>query len=111
MNAAQKMSSQSSTKQNGEATTEEVPDSSVTYTEEEIDTFKDGMAFENTKTSTPLEIVLNPEWWYLQKYKTELNLNSISKTFQGTYLIPIATFKFQCFRLDTLFLSVLPPKS
>ena len=61
MNAAQKMASQSSTKQNGEATTEEVPDSSVTYTEEEIDTFKDGMAFENTKTSTPLAIVLNPE--------------------------------------------------
>ena len=51
-----------------------------------------------------------PESWYLEKYKTELNLNSISKTFQGTYLISIATLNFQCFRLDTSFLSVLPPK-
>ena len=51
-----------------------------------------------------------PESWYLEKYKTELNLNSIFKTFQGTYLISIATLNFQCFRLDTSFLSVLPPK-
>ena len=51
------MASQSSTKQNGEATTEEVPGSIVTYTEEEINTFKD-MAPENTKKSTPLAIVL-----------------------------------------------------
>ena len=43
------MASQSSTKQNGEATTEEVPGSIVTYTEEEINTFKDDMALENTK--------------------------------------------------------------
>ena len=103
------MASQSSTKQNGEATTEEVPGSIVTYTEEEINTFKDDMAPENTKKSTPLAIVL-AESWYLEKYKTELNLNSISKTFQGTYLISIATLNFQCFRLDTSFLSVLPPK-
>ena len=38
------MAIQSSTKQNGEATTEEVPGSIVTYTEEEINTFKDDMA-------------------------------------------------------------------
>ena len=59
VNPAQKMASQSSTKQNGEATTEEVPGSIVTYTEEEINTFKDDMAPENTKKSTPLAIVLN----------------------------------------------------
>ena len=59
VNTAQKMASQSSTKQNGEATTEEVPGSIVTYTEEEINTFKDDMAPENTKKSTPLAIVLN----------------------------------------------------
>ena len=40
VNTAQKMASQSSTKQNGEATTEEVPGSIVTYTEEEINTPK-----------------------------------------------------------------------
>ena len=51
-----------------------------------------------------------PESWYLQKHKTELNLNSMSKEFQGSYLILIATLNFQRFRLDTLFLSVLPPK-
>ena len=48
VNTAQKMASQSSAKQNGEATTEE-----------EINTFKDDMAPENTKKSTPLAIVLN----------------------------------------------------
>ena len=53
------MASQSSTKQNGEGTMEEVPGSIVTYTEEEINTFKDEMAPENTKKSTPLTIVLN----------------------------------------------------
>ena len=53
------MASQSSIKQNREATTEEVPGSIVTYTEEEINTFKDDMALENTKKSTPLVIVLN----------------------------------------------------
>ena len=36
---------------------------------------------------------IHPESWYLEKYKTELNLNSIFKTFQGTYLISIATLK------------------
>ena len=59
VNTTQKMASQISTKQNGEATTEEVPGSIVTYTEEEINTFKDDMAPENTKKSTPLAIVLN----------------------------------------------------
>ena len=53
------MASQSSTKQNGEATAEEAPGSIVTYREEEINTFKDVMASENTKKSTPLAIVLN----------------------------------------------------
>ena len=51
VNTAQKMASQSSTKQNREATTEEAPGSIVTYTEEEINTFKDDMAPENTKKS------------------------------------------------------------
>ena len=51
-----------------------------------------------------------PELWYSEKYKTELNLNSISQTFQGTYHISIVTLNFQCFRLDASCLSVLPPK-
>ena len=59
MNTAQKMASQSLTKQNGEATTEEVRRWIVTYTEEEINTFKDDVAPENTKKSTPLAIVQN----------------------------------------------------
>ena len=50
------MVSQSSTKQNGEATKEEVPGPIVTYTEG-INTFKDDMAPENKKKSTPLAIV------------------------------------------------------
>ena len=53
------MPSESSTKENEEATTEEVPGSIVTYSEEEINTFKDDMAPEYTKKSTPLAIVLN----------------------------------------------------
>ena len=60
VNTTQKMASQSSTKQNGEATTEEVLGSIVTYTEEEINTLKNDMAPENTKKSTPLAIVLGP---------------------------------------------------
>ena len=56
VNTAQKMARQSSTKQNGEATTEEVPGSIVTYTEEEINTFKDDMASENTKKSTSTSV-------------------------------------------------------
>ena len=51
------MASQSSTKQNGEPTTVEV--SIVTYTEEEINTFKDDTGPENTKKSTLLAIILN----------------------------------------------------
>ena len=53
------MARQSSNKQNGEATPEEVPGSIFTYTEEEINTFKEDMAPENTKKSTPFAIVLN----------------------------------------------------
>ena len=40
MNTAQKMASKSSTKQDKEATTEEVPGSIVIYTEEKINIFK-----------------------------------------------------------------------
>ena len=48
------MTSKSSTQQDGQATTEDVPGSIVTFnTEEEINTFKDDMASENTKRSTP----------------------------------------------------------
>ena len=79
VNTAQKMASKSSTKQDGEATTEEVPGSIVTYTEEEINTFKDDMSSENTKKSTSTS-VRRLQSWYLEKYKTELNLNSISTT-------------------------------
>ena len=47
----------SSTKQDGEATTEEVPGSIVTHTEEEINTFKDDMASENTKKSASTSVL------------------------------------------------------
>ena len=104
------MASQSSTKQNGEATTEEVPGSIVTYTGEEINTFKDDMA-PQWKHEKEYAACNRPESWYLEKYKTELKLNSISKTFQGTYLISIKTLNFQCYHLDTSFLSVLPRDS
>ena len=67
------------------------------------------MASENAKKNTSTS-VRRLQSWYLEKYKTELNLNSISKTFQGTYLILIAMLNFQCFRLDASLLSVLPPK-
>ena len=103
------MASKSSTTRDGEATTGEVSGSIVTYTEEEINTFKDDMASENTKKSTSTS-VRRLQSWYLEKYKTKLNLNSISKTFQGTYFTLIAMLNFQCLRLDASFLSVLPPK-
>ena len=48
-NTAQKMASKSSTKQDGEPTTGEVPGSIVKITGEKIDTFRDEMASENTK--------------------------------------------------------------
>ena len=51
VNTAQKMASKSSTKQDGETTTEEVPGLIATYTEEEINTFKGNMVSENTKKS------------------------------------------------------------
>ena len=79
VNTAQKMASKSSTKQDGEATTEEVPGSIVTYAEEEVNTFKDDMSSENTKKSTSTS-VCRLQSWCLEKYKTELNLNSISAT-------------------------------
>ena len=79
MNTAQKMASKSSTQQDGEATTEEVPGSIVTYTEEEINTFKDDMSSEDAKKSTSTS-VRRLQSWHLEKYKTELNLNSISTT-------------------------------
>ena len=79
VNTAQKMASKSSTKQDGEATTEEVPGSIVTYTEEEVNTFKDDMSSENTKKSTSTSL-RRLQSWCLEKYKTELNLNSISAT-------------------------------
>ena len=66
---------QSSTKQDREATTEEVPGLIVTYTEEEINTLKD-TSTENTKKSTSTS-VRRLQSWYLEKYKTELNLNNI----------------------------------
>ena len=83
-----------STTQNREATTEEVPGS-------------------KTQPKTRKRVRrLQSSWIVILRkvYKTELNLNSISKTFQDTYHISIATLNFQCFRLDTSFLSVLPPK-
>ena len=89
--------------------TEEVPGSIVTYTGEEINTFKDDIA-PQWKHEKGYAACNRPESWYLENYKTELNLNSISKTFQGTYYLSIATLNFQCFRLDTSFFSVLPPK-
>ena len=67
------------------------------------------MASENTKKNTSTS-VRRLQSWYLEKYKTELNLNSVSKTFQDTYLILIAMLNFQCFRLDASLLSVSPPK-
>ena len=86
VNAAQKMASKSSTKQDGEATTEEVPWSIVTYTEEEINTFKDDMSSENTSTSTSTS-VRRLQSWYLEKYKTELNLNLRFKRVRLTLLL------------------------
>ena len=53
------MARQSSNKQNGEATPEEVPGSIFTYTEEEINTFKASENKKKSKKSTPLAIVLN----------------------------------------------------
>ena len=65
MNTAQKMASQSLTKQNGEATTEEVRGWIVTYTEEEINTFKDDVAPQNTRKHEKEYATCNrPESWY-----------------------------------------------
>lgn len=61
---------------------DEVPasvDSVVRYTEEELTAFKENMASENTKKSTCTS-VRRLQSWYMEKYQTELNLNSISKT-------------------------------
>ena len=63
------MESKSSTRQDGEPTTGEVPGSIVKYTEEKIDTFKDDMASGNKKKCTSTSVNrLQP--WYLEKYKT-----------------------------------------
>ena len=68
-NTAQKMESKSSTRQDGEPTTGEVPGSIVKYTEEKIDTFKDDVASGNKKQCTSTSVNrLQP--WYLEKYKT-----------------------------------------
>ena len=73
------MASKSSTKQDGEATTKEVPGSIVTYTEEEINTFKEDMSSENTKKSTSTS-VRRLQSWYLEKYKTELSFWTFNET-------------------------------
>ena len=86
VNMAQKMASKSSTKQDGEVTMEEVPGLIVTYTEEEINTFKDDMSSENTKKSTSTS-VRRLQSWYLEKYKTELNLNLRFKGVRLTLLL------------------------
>ena len=110
VNTAQKMASQSSTKQNGEAPTEDGGSARVDchiYRRRNKYLQRRHGPWKHEKEYAACN---RPESWYLEKYKTELNLNSISKTFQGTYHISIATLNFQCFRLDTSFLSVLPPK-
>ena len=73
------MASKSLTKQVLEATSEEVPGSIAKYTEGEINIFKDDMSSENTRKSTSTS-VRRLQSWYLEKHKTELNLNSISTT-------------------------------
>ena len=57
VNKAQKMASKSSTKQEGETTKEEVPGLIATYTEEEINIFKDDMVSENTKKSIGTSVI------------------------------------------------------
>ena len=58
---------------------EEAPVSIVTYTEEEMAAFKENMTSENTKKSTATS-ARRFQSWYVEKYKSELNLNTISKT-------------------------------
>ena len=60
------------------ATKDEEPVSIVAYTEDELEAFKENMASENTQKGTSTA-VRRLRSWYLAKYKTELNLNSISK--------------------------------
>ena len=84
------MASKSSTKQDGEATTGEVPGSTLTYTEEEINTFKEDMSSENTKKSTSFP-VRRLQSCYLEKYKTELNLNLRFKRVRLTFLSYLLT--------------------
>ena len=50
------MASKSLTKQDLEATSEEVPGSIVKYTEEEIHIFKEDMSSENTRKSTSTSV-------------------------------------------------------
>ena len=51
----------------------------VPYTKEKLGAFKENMASENTKKSTSTT-VRRLESWFVAKYKTGLDLNSISKT-------------------------------
>ena len=53
--------------------------SNVPYTEDELEAFKENMASENTKKSRSTA-VRHLESWYVAKYETGLDLNSISKT-------------------------------
>lgn len=58
--------------------TEKEPTSIVAFTEDELEAFKENMASQNTTKSTTTA-VRRLQSWYLAKYKTELNLNNISK--------------------------------
>ena len=75
--AKEKMAEERETSKSTSATKEE-PVSIVAYTEDELEAFKENMASENTQKSTSTA-VRRLQSWYFAKYKTELNLNSISK--------------------------------
>ena len=71
------MASKSSTKQDGEVTTGEVPGSIdiVTYTlRRKINTFKDNMASENTKKSTGTSIIMSLAIVVLRKVQNKAEL-------------------------------------
>ena len=75
--AKEKMAEGRETSKSTSATQEE-PVSIVAYKEDKLETFKENMASENTQKSTSTA-VRRLQSWHLAKYKTELNLNSISK--------------------------------
>ena len=58
------MASKSLTKQDLEATSEEVPGSIAKYTEEEINIFKDDMSSENTRKSTSTSVRRLQSWYF-----------------------------------------------